>query len=136
MQLHNKYTRPTATLGMTLIEVLIALAIVSVALTAVIKAVSQNIRVTEYLQRKTIATWVADEVLSEIRTGVIPLTGIDSAANKKMTMLNQDWYWRAEKKETPNPAIREIVIQVFAHDPERGDETSVVQLNGYIYHAT
>lgn len=135
MRLHSKYTYLSDTRGMTLIEVLIALAIVSVALMAVIKAVSQNIRMTEYLQRKTIATWVADEVLGEIRTGIIPLTGVDSAVTHKVTMLNRDWYWQAQKKETPNPAIREIVLKVFSDDPERDEASALVQLNGYCLHA-
>jgi prepilin-type N-terminal cleavage/methylation domain-containing protein len=51
--------------GLTLIEVLVALAIISIALTAIIKATSENIRGTAYLQDKTIAMYVARQILNE-----------------------------------------------------------------------
>ena len=58
--------------GFTLLEVLIALAIISIALTAIIKASSQNIKDTAYLEDKAIANWVGLEVMNEVKaeTGV------------------------------------------------------------------
>lgn len=59
--------------GFTLIEVLIALAILSISLTAIIKATSQNIKDTAYLQEKTLALWVGLNELNEARAGYIRL---------------------------------------------------------------
>ena len=53
--------------GFTLIEVLIALAILAIALTAVIEATSKNIQNTLYLQNKTIASWVGLEIINEAK---------------------------------------------------------------------
>ncbi len=59
-----------ACVGLTLIEVLIALAIVGIAMTAIIKATSQNIRSTAYLQNKLIAMWVGQQVSNEMLAGI------------------------------------------------------------------
>jgi general secretion pathway protein I len=67
--------------GFTLIEVLIALAILSIALTAIIKATSQNIRDTAYIQHKMIAHYVALDVINAARAGLINLPTDDGKAD-------------------------------------------------------
>ena len=99
--------------GLTLIEVLIALAILSIALTAIIKATSQNVRDTLYLQNKTLATWVGTEVVNAVRAGAIHLPEAPASTEKDTVMLNQTWTWKAALNPTPNPHIQEIDVTVF-----------------------
>src|SRR5687767_14340539 len=96
--------RPT---GFTLIEVLIALAILSIALTAVIKATSQNIKDTLYLQDKTIAHWVGLEIMNEVRTHLIKLPQAPDPLEKTTKMLGQTWAWHAYFSASPNAHIQE-----------------------------
>jgi general secretion pathway protein I len=117
--------------GLTLIEVLIALAIVSIALTAVIKATAQNIQSTAYLQKKTIAMWVGQQVLNEARAGVITLTADTEADKQSTNMLGQEWYWQASQANTGNPRIKQISVKVFADDTEAA--TPVVSMESYLY---
>lgn len=118
--------------GLTLIEVLIALAIAAIALTAVIKATSQNIRGTSYLQDKTIAMWVGQEVLAEARVGLLPVS--DEVKVQATSMLGRDWYWRISKTDTPNKRIKKILVDVFSHDPTEDDNvTPLVTLESYVY---
>jgi len=117
--------------GLTLIEVLVALAIIGIAMTAVIKAASQNIRSTDYLQNKTIAMWVGQNILNEVRVGLLPITDVD---NKKTTlMLDRNWYSQIEAQETPNKRIKKIIVNVFTHDNPREEEAPLVSLEGYLY---
>ncbi|VVC75073.1 hypothetical protein AQUSIP_03490 [Aquicella siphonis] len=120
--------------GLTLIEVLIALAIVSIAMTAVIKATSQNINSTGYLQKKTMALWVGQQVLNEIRAGVLKTGG--SSGSQKLTteMLGQEWYWSTEEEETPNPRIKKVRVKVFANEEDEQDETPIMTLESFLYH--
>lgn len=119
--------------GLTLIEVLIALAILSIAMTAVIKATSQNIRATTYLQDKTIALWVGQEVLSEAQVGIISLTSDTDRIKQTRTMLGKEWYFTDAQEDTPNKHIKKIRVQVFA---SREDEASpLINLESYFYHA-
>lgn len=121
--------------GMTLIEVLIALAIVSIAVTAVIKATSQNIRATNYLQNKTMAMWVGKLVMSEAQTGVMHLPEPGDSIKKSMEMLGRNWYWQAYREPTPNKHIHKIHVQVYERESEDEDSTPIVNLEGYLYDA-
>jgi general secretion pathway protein I len=126
---------PRRMLGMTLIEVLIALAIIGIALTAVIKAASQNIRGTGYLQNKTIALWVAEEVMNEASLGLLTLTtDSDEGEVTTTTMLGQDWYWRASETSSANPRIKKLRVRVYAREPKDDDTSALIDLDGYRYH--
>ena len=117
---------------MTLIEVLIALAIVAIALTAIIKTTSQNIRSTAYLQDKTIGAWVALQVINEGRAGLETFPEAPGILEKETEMLGQVWKWRAYQKPTPNPQIREINVEVS----HRKGQAIAARLTGYIYVAS
>jgi general secretion pathway protein I len=117
--------------GFTLIEVLIALAILSIALTAIIKATAQNIRNTAYLQNKTLAAWVAEEVINETRVGLLKLPLAPDQLEQETHMLHQTWQWRAYLTPTANPHINEIHVSVQQPDTD----AVIVNLMGY-EHAT
>jgi general secretion pathway protein I len=126
------YSSKSTSAGLTLIEVLIALAIVGIAMLAVIKAVSQNIRATQHLQQKTIALWLGQSVLNQARASV-------SAANRgsgdqaTTTMLGQDWYWQLASEETPNPRITKLKVKVFMSESDQEAESPILTLEGYRY---
>jgi general secretion pathway protein I len=119
--------------GLTLIEVLIALAIIGIAMTAVIKATSQNIKSTGYLQNKTIAMWVGREVMNEIRAGLLHIDS--STHNQKLTtdMLGRDWYWQMQEEETPIKRIKKITVTVFANENPDEDDSSLITLESFRY---
>ncbi len=110
--------------GFTLIEVLIALVILSIALTAIIKSTSQNIKDTLYVQKKTIALWVGNQVMNEIIAGLRPPP--TDILKDKMKMLNETWDWEASLKPTPNPHIQEINVDVSQGTP-------LIHLVSYLY---
>lgn len=127
--------RHARVVGLTLIEVLIALAIIGIAMTAIIKATTQNIRSTAYLQNKTIAMWVGSQVLNEARAGILKLPDAPDKRKQMTTMLGQDWYWQANQEATPNKRIYKITVSVFAHENENEEETPLIRLESYVYHA-
>jgi len=119
--------------GLTLIEVLIALAIAGIAIIAIIKAVTQNIHSTAYLQRKTMAMWVAQDVINETRAHLLQFE--TSSGNQKLTteLFGQDWFWKRDMQETPNPKIKQVIVRVF--DKSDDDETSpIITMESYVYH--
>lgn len=127
---------PNQSRGMTLIEVLIALAIIAISMTAVIKAASQNIRATTYLKNKSIALWVAQELMGEVQTGVLKLDDNRVDEVGSMEMLGRNWFWRAEDKATGNARIKQIRVRVYAREPEDDDAVPLIDLDGYRYHAS
>lgn len=120
--------------GLTLIEVLIALAIVSIAMTAVIKAASQNINSTGYLQRKTIAMYVGQQVINEARANVLKVGG--SSGHQKLTteMLGREWFWQTEEEETPNNRIKKITVKVYENEEQEDEASPIITLESYVYH--
>lgn len=115
--------------GFTLIEIVIALAIMAIAITAIIKATSQTMRSYYYMQNKMIAAWLGSELMSEIRVNLQPLKSEAVIGEKEM--LGQTWFWEALKKATPNPNIDKISLRVFK---SQNRESPLIHLETYAYH--
>jgi general secretion pathway protein I len=118
--------------GFTLIEVLVALAIIGISMTAIIKVVSQQIRATQYLQNKTVAMWVGKLVLNEIRAGLVKVPGAPARLQESTEMLGRTWYWQATKEDTLNQNIKKIAVRVDSHAIEDEQASSLVELETYV----
>jgi general secretion pathway protein I len=98
--------------GFTLIEVLVALAVIAVALLALTRTAGLQVQAFDGLRERTLAGWVAANVLAEARLApVAPSTGRSDGHER---LGNRDWRWTREVQPTPEPAIRRIDIRVFA----------------------
>lgn len=102
--------------GFTLIEILIALTILSIALTAMIKSTSQNIKDTYYLRQKIIANWVGLNMVSEARLQLITLPTAPNTLDQEREMLGEIWQVKGSLVPTPNPKIQKIEVSVYQHD--------------------
>ncbi len=96
--------------GFTLVEILVALAIVAIALTAGMRALAQATDTASALKARTLALWVAQNRLAaaQIATPWPALgnyTGDASQAGARFV-------WQANVATTPNPAFRRIEIAV------------------------
>jgi general secretion pathway protein I len=121
--------------GLTLIEVMIALAIVGISMTAIIKAASQNIRSTGYVQNKSIAVWVGQQVINEARVNLLQLPNPPDKLKQTTTMLHHEWLWTAAQESTPNTRIKKAIVKVFANaDADEEETTPSVILESYVYH--
>ena len=97
--------------GFTLVEVLLALAVIAIALTALLKATAQNIENTQRIKEKTISHWVAMQGVSMIQLNLVQVN--QSQESTQVTkMLGERWYWRAKISETPIKKIQKITISV------------------------
>ena len=97
--------------GFTLIEVLVALAIVSIALLAALRAAGQGVATLEELRARLLAGWVAENHLAEHRArgDWLPL-GIRRGTEREGEI---EFGWREEVVATPHPAFRRIDVFVF-----------------------
>ena len=97
--------------GFTLIEVLLALAIIAIAFTALLKATGQDIAGTERIKDKTISHWVASHGITLIQLGLVSSKGAQEIS-EVTTMFNQRWYWRAKLAATPLKSAQQITVTV------------------------
>jgi general secretion pathway protein I len=116
--------------GFTLVEVLVALAIVSIALLSALRAAGQGTNNVTELRSRLLAGWVAENLLAEHRARAdwLPL-GIQRGAAREGGL---DFSWRAEVIATPNAAFRRVDVRVFA-GPE--ESHSLAHLAGFIVNA-
>lgn len=104
--------------GFTLIEVLIALAVVAIALLALTRAASVQVQSFDGLRERTLAGWVAANVLSETRLATaFPPTG---RSDGRVQLATRTWRWTRDVQPTPTADIRRIDISVYlgeSHEP-------------------
>lgn len=95
--------------GFTLIEVLAALAVLAIGLTALIISSMEVTRNIAYLQDKTAATWVARNVVAQARLGLIDRSKTQTG---NMEMLGERWKWQANFIETEDENTKKIQVSV------------------------
>jgi general secretion pathway protein I len=113
--------------GFTLVEVMVALAIVAIALLAALRAAGLGTNSLAEMRSRVLAGWVADNVLAEHRARAdwLPL-GIQRGSQYQSGI---EFRWREEITSMPSPAIRRVDVYVFS----ASDEThSLARLSGFI----
>jgi len=114
--------------GFTLLEVLVALAILAIALAAVIKTTTANVENAQYLRDKTLAHWVAMNVLKEVQVrGEWPSVGKKDGT---ALMANREWFWIMHTSTTMEKELRRLDIQVFQHHKAKLPVTILVGFVG------
>lgn len=116
--------------GMTLIEVLVALAIVSVAVLALARSGGQALDTQYELEQRTLAMWVADHVLAQIELGDDAVPGQRVG---EMTMANRTWFWRAVIQPTPDQAMLRVDVVIEGRGDARGEGvTPIIVQTGFV----
>lgn len=110
--------------GFTLIEVLVAVAIVSFGLIAVFGQLSQSATAAGRLRDKTFAHWIAMNVLTERRLlRQLPSIGTES---DDIEMANTRWRYEIRYSETGVEGLRRADVTVsLAADRERPLATAI-----------
>jgi general secretion pathway protein I len=97
--------------GFTLLEIIIALAIAALAITAVAKAIGSAATVAGETEERMLAVWAASNRLSELRiTRAWPAPGNSEATS---TMGGRTWYLAQTVSDTDNPDVRRVEVSVF-----------------------
>ena len=113
--------------GFTLVEVLVALAIVSIALMAALRAAGQGTAAVGELRSRLLAGWVAENRLAEHRArGDWLALGIGRGTQSQGGV---EFAWREEVIATPNPAFRRIDLLVSAPAEE---SRALARLTGFV----
>lgn len=97
--------------GFTLLETLVALAIVGIAMAAAMRSTQFAVDTVAELRTRTAAAWVAQNVVNESLAArhfpEVGMTGGESVQGR------QAFLWRQEVRPTPNYSFRRLEVTVF-----------------------
>lgn len=114
--------------GFTLLEIMVALVILAVGMSALVKAAGSNTVNAAYLKNKTFAQWIAANKVNEMRIqNVWPATGTQTG---NIIYADVEWFWKVKTSNTQVKDIRRIEISVQL-ESER-DADSLVNLAAFI----
>ena len=120
----------TRSRGFTLIEILVALAIIAVALAAGMRALAQSAVSATALKARTLGLWVAQNRLAAAQVAT-PWPGLGTYQGNA-TQAGAQFLGREVVTTTPHPAFRKIEISVM--EPDR-PEYQIARLVGFIGNA-
>ncbi|MGB1262105.1 MAG: type II secretion system minor pseudopilin GspI [Cognaticolwellia sp.] len=102
--------------GFTLIEVMLAMAVFSIAGIAILGTADTNARNLGYLESKIIANWVASNQLVEATLD----KSWPPKNNKKgkVELAGQEWLWQQKVIKTTDKNMRAIVMEVRLEEKE------------------
>jgi general secretion pathway protein I len=107
-------------LGFTLLEVLIAMAVIALSLSALIYSASAEVNAASRDQQRTLAGYVASNVFAQIRLGErFPEPGERSG---RETMGPYQFQWRARVQNTVESDLRRIDLRVLLKRDTAPDE--------------
>jgi len=114
--------------GFTLIEVVVALAIVAIGMLAVFKTIGDSVNNVEALRDRSFAGWIADNRITEIRlSGQLP--SVEETAGE-IEFAGRQWHWVTKVSQTQVQGMRRIDVSVRRDgDPE---DSSLVTLAGFV----
>lgn len=112
--------------GFTLLELVIALAIFSVAALTALKHSSQSVVQQGQLIDKTLALWIAENTIAEVRLNTPwPATG---ATTTTVDSAQREWRVTVEVSNTSLDTLRKVNVSVSPEDSDQPFAT----LTGYL----
>jgi len=115
--------------GFTLMEILVALAIVAIVLGALVQAAGASAANAGRLRDKTVAQWVGANRLAELQIeGSFPDTGSKTG---EAEMLGQVWHWKTNVQKVEDDDLRRVDIEVRKSEDS---QNPVVTVAGFVNH--
>lgn len=110
--------------GFTLIEVMLAMAVFSIAGVALLGVADNNYRNISHLEEKMFASWVASNQLVE--ASLDPTWPPKNNRKGKVELAGKTWYWQQKVVKTTNKELRSVVMEVRADEDDESVITSMM----------
>jgi general secretion pathway protein I len=134
IMLCNK-TQPKATRhqhGFTLIEVMVAVAIVALAVSALLFSVGKQVESSDYLREKILAQWLALNILQQAQlTARVTEKFTDDQDSGDSKFANRDWRWEIQTTKTDDEDFARIDVKIYSADNDT-DSDPIANTTGYL----
>ena len=112
--------------GFTLVEILVALAVLAIALTAAARSLGAAIDTTVALRDRTLARWVAEDRLAQLELSK-EWPDLD-VKEGDADMGGRAFHWRQETGVTPAARMRRVDVSVLLP----GTDSILAKMTGFI----
>jgi general secretion pathway protein I len=119
-------SRPRPSRGFTLLEILVALAVLAIALTATARGLGAAIDTTAALRDRTLARWVAEDRLAQLELGR-EWPALDTKEGDA-DMGGRAFRWRQQTSASPVARMRRVEVNVFLP----GTDSALARLTGFL----
>jgi general secretion pathway protein I len=104
------YKASKKSLGFTLIEVMLAMAVFSIAGIALLSAATNNMRNIGYLEDKMFANWVAANQL--VTNNLVAKWPPKNNVKGDVELAGRLWFWQQKVIKTTDKGMRAIVMEI------------------------
>jgi len=119
-------SRPRPSRGFTLLEILVALAVLAIALAATARSMGAAIDTTAALRDRTLARWVAEDKLAQLELGR-EWPALDTKEGDA-DMGGRAFRWRQQTSASPVARMRRVEVSVF--QPET--DSPLARMTGFL----
>ena len=113
--------------GFTLLEVLVALAVLAIGMGSVLKVSANHASQVTYLKSKTIALYVAKNRVNQVLLTGWPNVG---RSNGTEIMANQEWKWNLTVSNTADKDLRRLDVEVAYVESENEPLVKFIAFHG------
>jgi general secretion pathway protein I len=106
--------------GFTLIEVLVALAIVAIGMAAVLGTLTSSASTVLFMRDKTLAQWVALNQIAQQR--LLPQIPAQGTTDGDVDYAGQKWHWHQETVPTAVQGMIRMDVRVRPSDSKEDDD--------------
>jgi general secretion pathway protein I len=125
----NKFNCIKKQLGITLVEVLVAMVIFSVSIAVGMSTLGDSLSATRQLDRMTYAHWAAQNKMTDLLLQP-QWPNIGRSSGETEELMGEIWYWSVEVKPTSAKDLRRVEIQVKKDPNFSGYDSYIVGFIG------